>query len=92
MKRLLNICVIGKYSKFKDAYLSLIKSLENSAVEADENLKLNWIDSETLEQSESSNEFKESMLLLETCDGILVPGGFGSRGTEGKIKAVKYAR
>jgi CTP synthase len=84
-KKSVNIAIIGKYVDLKDAYKSLDEALTHGGV--DNNLKVNLvrIDSETLKV----NEIKKK---LKNVSGILIPGGFGKRGTEGKIEAIKFAR
>ncbi|MDB9767559.1 CTP synthase [Candidatus Pelagibacter sp.] len=84
-KKSINIAIIGKYVELKDAYKSLDEALTHGGI--DNNLKINLvrIDSENLEISEIKNK-------LKGVSGILIPGGFGKRGTEGKIEAIKYAR
>lgn len=85
----MKIAIVGKYSEFKDAYTSLIKALEFSAIEANVNAKLEWVDSESLEDPKKYESVKKTLI---DCHGVLVPGGFGARGTEGKIKAIEIAR
>ena len=85
LKNNVTIGVIGKYIDLKDAYKSLHEALYHASYEANSNLSIKYIDSEDLEQSSPKK-------LLEGCDGILVPGGFGDRGFEGKISAIQYAR
>ena len=84
-KRSINIAIIGKYVDLKDAYKSLDEALTHGGVQ--NNLKVNLvrIDSEKLKISEIKDK-------LKNVSGILIPGGFGKRGTEGKIEAIKYAR
>ena len=84
-KKSINIAIIGKYVDLKDAYKSLDEALTHGGI--DNNLKINLmrIDSETLKVSEIKKK-------LKNVSGILIPGGFGKRGTEGKIEAIKYAR
>jgi len=84
-KKSINIAIIGKYVDLKDAYKSLDEALTHGGI--DNNLKINLmrIDSETLKVSEIKKKLKD-------VSGILIPGGFGKRGTEGKIEAIKYAR
>ena len=84
-KKSINIAIIGKYVDLKDAYKSLDEALTHGGI--DNNLKINLvrIDSENLKISEIKKKLKE-------VSGILIPGGFGKRGTEGKIEAIKYAR
>jgi len=84
-KKSINIAIIGKYVDLKDAYKSLDEALTHGGI--DNNLKINLvrIDSENLRISEIKKKLKGA-------SGILIPGGFGKRGTEGKIEAIKYAR
>jgi len=84
-KKIINIAIIGKYVNLKDAYKSLDEALTHGGIS--NNLKVNLvrIDSESLK----INEIKSK---LKGVSGILIPGGFGKRGTEGKIEAIKYAR
>lgn len=79
------IAIVGKYVKLHDAYLSVAESLRHAGYETGCVVDIQWIDSE-----EVTKETAER--LLGELDGILVPGGFGDRGVEGKIAAVKYAR
>ncbi|HBB02255.1 MAG: CTP synthase, CTP synthase [Candidatus Peregrinibacteria bacterium GW2011_GWF2_38_29] len=83
----LKIGLVGKYTGLGDAYLSVIESLKIACYHNKRKLKTLWIDSEKLEQKD-----KEAWKDLKSCDGILVPGGFGIRGIEGKVMAAKYAR
>ncbi len=86
-KEPLKIGIVGKYTNLEDAYLSVIESLKIACYHSNRELDLVWIDSEKLE-----NEDPKHWKLLKSVKGILVPGGFGKRGIEGKIKAAKYAR
>src|SRR5512144_650460 len=79
------IAIVGKYTGMKDAYKSLIEALSHGGIANKVKVNLDWIESEVFE-SEDPAPF------LEHVDGILVPGGFGQRGTEGKIKAAQFAR
>ena len=79
------IALVGKYVQLHDAYLSVAEALRHGGYENGASVSINWIDSETL-----TEDTVEAM--LSDCDGILVPGGFGNRGIEGKILAAKYAR
>lgn len=79
------IALVGKYVQLHDAYLSVTESLLHAGYELSSDVKIRWIDSEDV--TEDSIE-----RLLDGIDGILVPGGFGSRGIEGKILAANYAR
>ncbi|MBO8427760.1 MAG: CTP synthase [Firmicutes bacterium] len=85
IKKSINIALVGKYVKLHDAYLSVLESLKYAGYVYDLNIDITWVDSEVLE-SEDANE------IFKNVDGIIVPGGFGNRGIEGKIKAIKYAR
>jgi CTP synthase len=79
------IGITGKYVELKEAYKSLHESLIHGGIANDTKVELKYIAADDLEKGNSSAE-------LDQCDGILVPGGFGSRGTEGKIRAIAYAR
>ena len=90
-----NIAMVGKYTDLSDAYLSVIKSLQHAAMAVNRKLNIDWIEASHLEDSwkeNNSKEFDNSWKLLKGADGVLVPGGFGDRGIEGKIKAAEYAR
>ena len=84
-KKEVNIAIIGKYVELKDAYKSLDEALTHGGIENNTKVNLIRIDSEKLKISEIRNK-------LKNISGILIPGGFGKRGTEGKIEAIKYAR
>jgi CTP synthase len=79
------IGLIGKYTKLHDAYLSVAEALHHGGYENGVKVNIRWIESEMLEGPDAED-------ILSGVDGILVPGGFGSRGVEGKIRAAKYAR
>src|SRR5207247_10232870 len=79
------IAIVGKYTGLKDAYKSLIEALSHVGIGNKVRVNLDWIESEVFEQGDPAP-------FLENVNGILVPGGFGQRGTEGKIRAVKFAR
>ena len=79
------IAIVGKYTILLDAYKSLVEALAHGGISNNVKVKIKWIESEVFEKKSTPNE-------IETCDGILVPGGFGSRGAEGKIKAAQFAR
>ena len=81
----MTIAIVGKYTNLLDAYKSLAEALNHGGIANNVRVKLNWIESEIFER-EDANYY------LEDCDGILVPGGFGSRGAEGKIMAARFAR
>ncbi len=81
------IALVGKYTNLEDAYLSVIEAIKSAAVFNGAKAEIEWVDSEKLEKGD-----EEAWDLLHEADGILVPGGFGKRGIEGKIKAAHYAR
>ncbi len=90
-----SIVLVGKYTNLHDSYLSVIKSLEHAAMACSRKLKLVWVDASHLEedtQLDSPADFHKAWHELCTAQGVLVPGGFGSRGTEGMIKAANWAR
>jgi CTP synthase len=84
--RPLKIAIVGKYTAVKDAYISVKEALVHSAAAINHGLEVSWIEASDLEGVYDPSE------VLSGYDGILVPGGFGERGIEGKIKAIKYAR
>jgi CTP synthase len=84
--REVTIGVCGKYTGLKDAYKSIVEAFVHAGAENDARVRLAWIDSEEIERQGSADA------LLESLSGILVPGGFGVRGIEGKIMAAGYAR
>ncbi len=79
------IALVGKYIKLHDAYLSVSEALRHAGYELESKVRIEWIDSETVTAETVDG-------LLKDCAGILIPGGFGNRGIEGKILAAKYAR
>jgi len=82
----IEIALVGKYVELHDAYLSVAESLTHAGYKYKTKIKINWIDSEKLE---GNVDLKK---IFKNSKGIIVPGGFGSRGIEGMIKAIKYAR
>jgi CTP synthase len=85
-KQTVKIAMVGKYVELHDSYISVNEALKHGGIETRSAVDIDWIDSETLEGDVDLDE------ILGDVDGILVPGGFGSRGIEGKIKACQYAR
>lgn len=81
----ITIALVGKYVSLHDAYLSVVESLKHAGIAWKTDVNIRWVDSEMLEPS-TVKEY------LHDVDGIIVPGGFGSRGIEGKILAIQYAR
>ena len=79
------IAIVGKYVKLHDAYLSVAEALRHGGYENESKVEMLWVDSETVNDANADE-------LLGAADGILVPGGFGNRGIEGKIAACRYAR
>ncbi|MCX8189597.1 MAG: CTP synthetase, partial [Nitrososphaeria archaeon] len=77
--------IAGKYTGLGDAYISILKALEHCSAILNTKIKVKWIETTNLDKKEITNEF-------EGIKGIIIPGGFGSRGAEGKIKCIKYAR
>jgi CTP synthase len=105
------IAVVGKYVQLEDAYLSVTEALRHAAALQGSTVRIDWIDSEHLEEGNAAEEEdrhrstidtpfgahggiddRPARELLENADGILIPGGFGGRGIEGKIAAVRVAR
>jgi CTP synthase len=80
-----HIAIVGKYMQVKDSYKSLSEALTHGGLANNVRVHMDWIDSEIFERDDAA-------VYLEGVDGILVPGGFGERGTEGKIQAVRFAR
>ena len=85
-KQTVKIAMVGKYVELHDSYISVNEALKHGGIETRSAVDIDWIDSETLEGDADLDE------ILGDVDGILVPGGFGSRGIEGKINACQYAR
>ena len=81
------IAVVGKYVALQDAYISITESLRHAAVANEAELAIKWINSEEIEADDIDMDE-----VMAGIDGVLVPGGFGNRGIEGKIKAIQYAR
>ena len=95
LDEIIKIAMVGKYTGLSDSYLSVIKALQHSSYEVNRKLEINWIESESLDNKkmdEDPEKYSEAWNVLKNADGILVPGGFGIRGIEGKIKAAEYAR
>ncbi|MFS8540860.1 MAG: CTP synthase, partial [Tissierellales bacterium] len=85
LKEKVTVALVGKYVELKDAYLSVSEALTHGGIYNDVHVDIKWIHSEDINEENVDD-------LLCNVDGILVPGGFGSRGIEGKITAIKYAR
>ncbi len=85
LEHAVNIALVGKYVELKDAYLSVAEALKHAGIANDVTVNIDWVHSENIESENLSERLKHA-------DGILVPGGFGHRGVEGKINAISYAR
>jgi CTP synthase len=83
--QVITIALVGKYVQLNDAYLSVVEALKHAAIATNSELNLRWINSEDIE-SNGTHAY------LDGIDGIVVPGGFGIRGVDGKIAAIEYAR
>jgi len=85
LKENVKIALVGKYVELHDAYISVVESLKHAGYKHNSKITIDWIQSEDVTEENVNNYLKDA-------DGILVPGGFGDRGVEGKITAIKYAR
>ncbi len=86
LKDEIEIALVGKYVELHDAYLSVAESLKHAGYKYKTKININWVDSEELESKDNLEK------VFKNASGIIVPGGFGSRGIEGKIKAINFAR
>ena len=89
------IALVGKYTGLQDSYLSVLKSLKHASIAAERQLVIEWIEASNLQpevRERSPEIYADSWETLRNCDGVLVPGGFGDRGVEGKILAAQFAR
>lgn len=84
-EKTVKIAIVGKYLRLHDAYLSIMEALNHAGYENNAKIEFKWVDSETVNDENVSEA-------LSDCDGMVIPGGFGNRGIEGKISAAKYAR
>lgn len=85
LKKQTRIALVGKYVSLPDAYLSVVESLNHAGITNDTNIEVAWIDAEEVTRDNVEEH-------LQSADGIIVPGGFGNRGIDGKIEAIRYAR
>ncbi|XP_055704518.1 CTP synthase [Phlebotomus papatasi] len=95
IRRKVNITLVGKYTKLEDAYASVMKALQHASIASGFNLNLKFIDASHLEkqtQMSKPEQYHEAWKELCISDGVIVPGGFGSRGIEGKIMACQWCR
>lgn len=86
-ERSVKIALVGKYVELPDAYISVVEALHHAGIEHSAKVKINFVNAEKIESPDTDLEE-----IFSGCRGILVPGGFGDRGIEGKIKAIKFAR
>ena len=90
-----HIAIVGKYVETHDAYLSVVKALEHSAMRCNKALHITWVDSEHLEESTKASDPEkhgQAWHVVHTASGVVIPGGFGKRGVEGMIKAACWTR
>ncbi|GKZ91359.1 CTP synthase [Aspergillus niger] len=88
-----SIALVGKYTSLHDAYISVSKALEHAAMYCHKKVQIIWVDSSHLEDDTvSPADYHKAWHAVCTADGVLVPGGFGNRGTEGMMKAITWAR
>lgn len=89
------IAIVGKYVETHDAYLSVVKSLEHSAMRCNKALHIKFVDAENLDDNTQATEpekYQKAWDVVRAANGVLIPGGFGERGIEGMIKAAEWAR
>ena len=86
LKKEIEISLVGKYTELHDAYISVVESLKHAGYKYETKINIQWVDSETLEKDVNLDK------VFKNTNGIIVPGGFGSRGTQGMINAIEYAR
>lgn len=94
-KEIIRIALVGKYNGLSDAYLSVLKAAQHAALFYGFKEEIVWVDSEKLQQplsTEDETGHEETWAILKSADAVLIPGGFGQRGVEGKILAARYAR
>jgi len=90
-----DIAIVGKYTGLSDSYLSVTKSLLHSGIHLNVNVNIKWIEASDLEEetkSKDTEKFDQAWEIMKSVSGVLVPGGFGNRGVEGKIAAAKFCR
>ncbi|MEG2326312.1 MAG: CTP synthase, partial [Enterococcus sp.] len=85
LKKKVKIALVGKYVELPDAYISVVEALKHSGFAFDSDIEIDWVKSEDVTRENVAEK-------LASADGILVPGGFGDRGIEGKIEAIRFAR
>lgn len=95
LQREVRIALVGKYTKLEDSYTSVSKALQHASITVGYNLNLKYIEACNLErQTKADNPvlYHEAWQQLCSSDGVIIPGGFGSRGIEGKIRAAEWCR
>ena len=91
-KETLTVAIVGKYVDLPDAYMSIVEALVHAGIHHRLRVAIKWIDAETLEASDFDQVKQQAAAAFREVAGIIVPGGFGYRGIEGKINAIRYAR
>lgn len=89
------IAIVGKYTGLSDSYLSVLKALKHASIAAKRALEICWVEASDLEpttKNQDKSKYEAAWKVIEEVDGIVVPGGFGNRGVEGKISTVNFAR
>ena len=84
----MTVALVGKYTALRDAYLSVVEALDHAGIYYDTEVEIRWIEAEQIENI----TLQAQEQLFKDVQGIIVPGGFGSRGIEGIIQAVRFAR
>lgn len=95
LTQICRIALVGKYTGLQDSYLSVIKSLKHATMKCNHDLIIEWIEATDLDletKSSDSDRYNAAWTKLRSCDGVVVPGGFGDRGVDGKVFAAQYAR
>ncbi|KDO32702.1 CTP synthase [Saprolegnia parasitica CBS 223.65] len=93
--KLVKIALVGKYTGLQDSYLSVIKALKHASMRCNHDLEIEWIESVDLDMVSKVSEpekYAAAWAKLKSCQGIVVPGGFGDRGVDGKVVTAQYAR
>lgn len=86
-RKIVNVAICGKYVTLEDSYASVVEALTHGAAHLDLKVKVHWVDTESIEDGKTNSE-----TVLKGIDAVIVPGGFGTRGIEGKIEIIKYVR
>lgn len=86
------IAVVGKYTYLQDSYLSIKRALDHAAMFKHLKLSISWVEASDLEEGTPGDRHAAAWAALKACSGVIVPGGFGDRGTRGKIAAINYTR